>query len=100
MREQLIEGHFLQQLGAGVVYTGGGAYMPGIDQLTERIFGMPSRIGVPLQDYIEGLEQEPHPALFAASAGLLLSGAESCTDGPLLGSVRAWIRKMTGGGQA
>ncbi len=100
VREQLIEGHFQQQLGAGVVYTGGGAYMPGLDALTERIFGVPSRVGEPLQDYIEGLEQAPHPAAFAAAAGLLLSGAESYAADHLFGSMRAWLRKMTGGVRA
>lgn len=100
VRDQLIEGHYLQQLGGGVVYTGGGAYMPGLGILTEQIFGMPARIGEPLQDYIEGLGQTPHPGTLAAAAGLLINGAQGYEDDRMFGSVRAWFRRVTGGGRS
>jgi cell division protein FtsA len=96
VRDQI--GPELRQVGAGVVFTGGGAYMPRLDELAERVFGMGSRIGEPQAQYIEGLQHERlRPAGLATVAGLLISGVKSQDDDNPMRSVRGWLEKLTGG---
>lgn len=61
-----------RKLGAGIVFTGGGAAMPGICELAQSIFGVPCTIGS-LRN-ISGLEDEKRPESFAVPAGLLVYG--------------------------
>ena len=55
---------------AGVVLTGGGSLLTGCDELASEIFGMPARIGVPL-DLGGGLSKEVESPEFATVAGLV-----------------------------
>jgi hypothetical protein len=50
--------------------TGGGAAMRGLEQLLQREFGVPVRIGRP--EYVDGLTDEDKPWSFAAVAGALM----------------------------
>jgi cell division protein FtsA len=96
VRDQI--GAELRQAGAGVVFTGGGAYLPKLDELAERVFGMRAQIGEPLPQLIEGLRDDRvRPAALATTAGLLLRSAQTQdVDGPL-GTVGAWVTKWTRG---
>ena len=69
IRDNLDEHGFLGQLNAGVVITGGGAALLGLEESISRELGMPVRKGVPLE--IDGLEDVAHPESFAAIAGAL-----------------------------
>ena len=62
----------LAKLGAGIVFTGGGASLPGLVELAQNIFGVPCMIGAPRN--VLGLESVEAPHSFAVSAGLLLYG--------------------------
>ena len=75
IRTRLDEHDLLCQLGAGVVLTGGGAYLKGVTQLAERIFGTSCRIGVPIN--MDGFENVDKPASFATIAGLIKYGFDS-----------------------
>ncbi len=55
---------------AGVVLTGGGSLLTGCDDLASEIFGLPARIGVPL-DLGSGLSKEVESPEFATVAGLV-----------------------------
>ncbi len=70
IREKLEEQDLLHRLHAGVVLTGGGAAMRGLDALIQRELGMPVRTGIPI--HIDGLNETRHPESFAAVAGALL----------------------------
>jgi cell division protein FtsA len=60
---------------AGVVLTGGSSQLPGVVELSRRIFGMPVRIGYPGENVpIQGLSRELQSPAFATSVGLLLWG--------------------------
>ncbi len=59
------------QLNAGVVLTGGGALLRGIDQLAEETFGMNCQVGFPI--HLNGLEKEDYTPDFATAIGLLHS---------------------------
>ncbi len=55
---------------SGIVLTGGGALLRGCKDLAEDVFGLPARIGVPLE-LGEGLSNEIESPEFATVAGLI-----------------------------
>ena len=61
---------FKNKIKAGVVLTGGGSLLKGCTELAEEVFGMPTRIGVPL-DLGSGLSGEVESPEFATVAGLI-----------------------------
>ena len=61
---------FKNKIKAGVVLTGGGSLLKGCTELAEEVFGMPARIGVPL-DLGSGLSGEVESPEFATVAGLI-----------------------------
>jgi cell division protein FtsA len=96
VREQV--GMELRQAGAGVVFTGGGAYMPRLDELAERVFGMRARVGEPLPQYVDGFADERiRPARLATTAGLLIGRAQVREEESALGVIGEWFRKNTKG---
>ena len=100
VREQLVEGHHLRQVGAGVVFTGGGAYLPGLDVLAESVLGLRAQIGEPLAQCVEGVQHDRvRPAALAPAAGLLLDGAEAYAAESLFGPMKSWLRRVAGGGR-
>lgn len=79
IRDQL--GPHLRQAGSGVVFTGGGAYLPRLNELAERIFGVPAQTGELISD-IEGVPRDKvRPAALATVAGLLIRSAQTQSDG-------------------
>ncbi len=55
---------------AGIVLTGGGSLLKGVVELSEEVFGLPTRIGVPLE-LGAGLSNEIESPEFATVAGLI-----------------------------
>ena len=70
VRETLEDQDVLHRLHAGIVLTGGGARLRGIDTLAEQALGTSVRIGRPI--HVDGLEDEEFPAAYATIAGALL----------------------------
>ena len=70
LRETLDEQGLANRLHSGIVLTGGGARMNGIDALVEQTMGMNVRLGRPMN--VDGLEDTDFPPSFAAIAGALL----------------------------
>lgn len=58
-----------ETLSAGVVLTGGGALLPGMDVLAEDVLQLPARIGRPR--HLAGLSDILHDPAYATSVGLL-----------------------------
>lgn len=73
VRAELLKKNILSKLKAGVVFTGGGAAMPGLLELGEDIFGVSCQVGVPT---ISGhaLEDIGDPWAFASTVGLVMYG--------------------------
>ncbi len=65
---------FKDLLASGVVITGGSALLPGLAEMADQIFDLPTRIGFPKG--ITGLTEEINAPQFATAVGLLLHGAE------------------------
>jgi len=72
--QELIRSGMKNQIGAGVVLTGGTALIEGIQELGEQIFNLPTRIGYP--DKIGGLKDVVNSPMYATAVGLLMFGAE------------------------
>lgn len=65
---------YSDMLGAGVVLTGGGALMDGIQELSERVFEMPVKIGVP--SGFGGLTEAAKSPIHATGVGLCMYAME------------------------
>jgi cell division protein FtsA len=70
---------FADQLGGGIVLTGGGASLGGIVELAERSFAAPVRVGVP-GDGLGGLADSVRRPKFATAAGLVIYGSRRLID--------------------
>ncbi len=66
-------------INSGVVITGGSAELPGITEMAEQIFNVPSRIGYPLG--IGGLVEVVNKPMYATAVGLVLYGAKRSKEG-------------------
>ncbi len=61
---------FKNNIKAGIVLTGGGSLLKGCTELAEEVFGLPTRIGVPLE-FASGSHSEVEKPEFATVVGLL-----------------------------
>ncbi|MCD4754355.1 MAG: cell division protein FtsA [Deltaproteobacteria bacterium] len=61
-------------LASGVVITGGSALLPGIAEIADQVFQLPTRIGYPQR--ISGLVDVVNGPMFATAVGLVLYGME------------------------
>jgi cell division protein FtsA len=75
-RDTLDEAGLLERLPGGVVITGGGSLLEGMDVLAERALGMRARIAVPRR--MKGDESKPlQKPQYSTSVGLLYFGAKN-----------------------
>jgi cell division protein FtsA len=87
-----------EELGAGIVLTGGGSELLGAIDLAHHVFGMPARIGTPGTE-LGGLADAVRKPRFATATGLALFGAETRLaggggmPGPM-GKLVTWLREF------
>ncbi len=73
--DQIIErSGYKEKLGAGIVLTGGAALLEGCEELADQIFGLPTRIGYPLD--VGGIRDVVNSPKYSTAVGLLRYGAE------------------------
>ena len=77
-REELMKSGHLELLPAGTVLSGGGAMMPGAIDLSEKILGMPVRLGLPRE--VGGLNDTVQSPIFATGVGLVQYAARHRAD--------------------
>ena len=65
---------------AGIVITGGGAWLKGITDLAEQVFGAPARIGLPDESHFEGEFGKLNKPDYSSVLGLLLPIEEDFTS--------------------
>lgn len=75
VREQLRQNKLISKLGSGIVLTGGGARLKKADQLAEKIFGLPCRIGKPRE--VSGMTAVMEQPECAAVVGMLRYAAKA-----------------------
>ena len=86
------------ELGAGVVLTGGGAELTGAVDVAHHVFGMPARVGTPGTE-LGGLADAVRKPRFATATGLAQVGAEMKLaggggGGGFAGKVLGWLREF------
>jgi cell division protein FtsA len=81
IHEEIMRQELDVHIPAGVVLTGGTAELRGIEELGERVFGCPVRVGRPR--HIGGLVDVVSSPMFATGVGLVLLGAREMTAGRL-----------------
>lgn len=86
LRTKLDEAGVLPHLGGGVILTGGGAYLRKVTDLAQRIFGLPCRIGLPVN--VGGLDAAEQPASLSTVAGLVLYGKMTYEDRGILSPLK------------
>ncbi|MDR0927014.1 MAG: cell division protein FtsA [Ignavibacteria bacterium] len=69
---EILKSGFANELGAGVVITGGAALLKGTDELASRIFNSPVRIGYPSGENYVGLSTEIESPIYSTAVGLAL----------------------------
>lgn len=85
-------------LGAGIVLTGGGSELAGAVDVAHHVFGMPARVGTPGTD-LGGLADAVRKPRFATATGLALFGGETRLAGGggmpgAMGKVVTWLREF------
>ena len=65
---------YANQLGAGIVITGGTTLLNGAAKLASEIFGMPVKIGIPTHISYSGLAPEVESPVYSTAVGLALYG--------------------------
>lgn len=86
LRSKLDDAGVLPHLGAGMVLTGGGAYLRKVSDLAHRVFGLPCRIGLPVN--VDGVDTVEQPAALSTAAGLVLYGQMTFEDRGLFSPLR------------
>ncbi len=66
---------FADMLGAGIVLTGGASLMEGLQELAERVFEMPVKLGIPMG--FGGLTEAARSPVHATGVGLCMYGMEN-----------------------
>lgn len=99
---ELERAELLDQLGAGIVLTGGTTTLHGIVELAQQVFAAPLRAGVPGEG-LSGLADSVALPRFATVAGLALYGADrfqetgegaSTLTSGLVSKVVAWLKEF------
>jgi cell division protein FtsA len=70
--EEIIKSGFANGLGAGIVLTGGSSLLKGVDELAQRIFNIPVKVGYPSSDKYLGLSSEIESPKYSTAVGLAL----------------------------
>lgn len=74
VRKELHRSEWYDTIAGGVVLTGGAAMMPGVAELAEEVFEIPTRIGLPHE--ITGVKDVAKNPAYATAAGLLIYGRQ------------------------
>jgi cell division protein FtsA len=94
VRKHLEERELLNRMGAGVVLTGGGAHLQGIDVLAQQVFGVPCSVGRP--QAISGLTTATDAPEYATCSGLVKYGLRSDRGGQPHGILKKMLRNFLG----
>lgn len=81
--ENIRDAKLIKTVNSGLVLTGGGALLPGVSEVAEKIFDHHTRIGEPMG--ISGLTNLVGNPIFSTSVGLVLYGAKSIESGRMSG---------------
>ena len=75
IQQEMIKSGYDDLVISGVVATGGSSLLPGVPEVIEQVFNMPSRIGYPIN--IGGLKDIINSPMYATAVGLVLHGVHA-----------------------
>ena len=75
IKQEMIKSGYDDLVISGVVATGGASLLPGVPEIVEQVFNMPSRIGYPVD--IGGLKDIINSPMYATAVGLVLHGVNA-----------------------
>lgn len=78
IKKELISCSGYEMASAGVVLTGGGSLLDGLDRMAETVLGLPIKAGLP--GCVAGCEEIINNPIYATGAGLVLYGFNSESD--------------------
>jgi cell division protein FtsA len=93
-----------EMLPAGVVFTGGASKIKGLPDLAEKVLGVPSRVGYPLE--VGGLADAVEDPIYSTAVGLIMYGMPGTarfSEGPeedsvlfkkILDQMKKWIEQI------
>ena len=94
VRKRLEERELMNRIGAGVVLTGGGAHLAGIEVLAQQIFGVPCSVGRP--NGVSGLTTATDAPEYATCSGLVKYGLRNDRGGPQGNILKKMFRNLLG----
>ena len=100
VRKELRRARYEQRLPEGIVLTGGGAKMRGIEQFVRETLAVSVKIGVP--SGLKGVAEAVQKPEYAAAVGLMLlatenerhQGGERAAKKPKKAAKGGWLRKI------
>ena len=94
VREQIEQQDLLHYLGAGVMLTGGGAYLKRITELAERVFNLPCQLGKPRN--VSGLATATDGPEYAAAIGMLRYAIRTSRRPARRAGLLSWVETIMG----
>jgi len=95
VRKRLEAEGILRHIGAGIVLTGGGAYLQDIESLGQQVFGMPCSVGRLIN--VSGLTTATDGPEYATCSGLIQYGFLSEANRKPAPGIGGWIQRVFGG---
>ena len=92
LRDEIRAKGLYKSLNAGIVLTGGGSLLEGMDVLAENILGLPVRVGYPRA--IEGMSREMMNPAYSATIGLVLHACMNLSEENGQGAGKSLKAKM------
>ncbi len=78
--QEIMKSGLAHQLAAGIVITGGCSLVRGADQLAQRVFRFPVKIGIPTGFSVDGLAREVSNPMYSTAVGLILYAAQQAQE--------------------
>jgi cell division protein FtsA len=75
IEKEITNSNLKDMLASGIVITGGSSLLPGLVELSEHIFDLPTKVGYPRG--VNGLSEIIHNPIYAAALGLVKHGVRS-----------------------
>ncbi len=81
VKDNFNKDNILPMLTSGIVLTGGSALMEGVVELAEAVFGLPVRVGKPIN--VTGLKDAVDNPMYATGVGLVIYGFDNTSEDSL-----------------
>ena len=92
IKRRIEDENAMNHIGAGVILTGGGAHLDGIEDIAEKVFEMPCSIGKPRN--VSGLATTTQGPEYAACCGLIQYGFKTSAKKENSSLIGKWLKDL------